>query len=142
MKLGIKPLTEQQELAIQLSHNAIAGQDDPVILKELWDTLGDVNLPLVIAGQLVNPGDVVVADDDGVVIVARDEVRGVTAKSREREDKEVVSRAKLRRIFLPFCETVGSCEQFISQIRLVTVCGLGPRRDASEGIHSATLKST
>ena len=59
------------------------------------ESLGDVNLPLVIAGQLVNPGDVVVADDDGVVIVARDEVRGVTAKSREREDKEAASREKL-----------------------------------------------
>jgi 4-hydroxy-4-methyl-2-oxoglutarate aldolase len=59
------------------------------------ESLGDVNLPLVIAGQLVNPGDVVVADDDGVVIVARDEVRSVTAKSREREDKEATSREKL-----------------------------------------------
>ena len=59
------------------------------------ESLGDVNLPLVIAGQLVNPGDVVVADDDGVVIVARGEVRAVTAKSREREDKEAVSREKL-----------------------------------------------
>ena len=59
------------------------------------ESLGDVNLPLVIAGQLVNPGDVVVADDDGVVIVAHDEVRSVTAKSREREDKEAASREKL-----------------------------------------------
>jgi 4-hydroxy-4-methyl-2-oxoglutarate aldolase len=59
------------------------------------ESLGDVNLPLVIAGQLVNPGDLVVADDDGVVIVARDEVRAVTGKSREREDKEAVSREKL-----------------------------------------------
>jgi 4-hydroxy-4-methyl-2-oxoglutarate aldolase len=61
------------------------------------ESLGDVNLPLVIAGQLVNPGDVVVADDDGVVIVARGEVRAVTVKSREREDKEAVSRDKLAR---------------------------------------------
>lgn len=61
------------------------------------ETLGDVNLPLVIAGQLVNPGDVVVADDDGVVIVARSEVRAVTDKSREREDKEAASREKLSR---------------------------------------------
>jgi 4-hydroxy-4-methyl-2-oxoglutarate aldolase len=52
------------------------------------ESLGDVNLPLVIAGQLVNPGDVVVADDDGAV-------RSVTAKSREREDKEATSREKL-----------------------------------------------
>ena len=59
------------------------------------ESLGDVNLPLVIAGQLVNPGDVVVADDDGVVIVARNEVRTVTGKSREREDKEALSREKL-----------------------------------------------
>jgi 4-hydroxy-4-methyl-2-oxoglutarate aldolase len=59
------------------------------------ESLGDVNLPLVIAGQLVHPGDVVVADDDGVVIVAHDEVRSVTAKSREREDKEAASREKL-----------------------------------------------
>jgi 4-hydroxy-4-methyl-2-oxoglutarate aldolase len=61
------------------------------------ESLGDINLPLVIAGQLVHPGDIVVADDDGVVIVARGEVRAVTAKSREREDKEAVSRDKLTR---------------------------------------------
>jgi 4-hydroxy-4-methyl-2-oxoglutarate aldolase len=59
------------------------------------ETLGDVNLPLVIAGQIVNPGDVVVADDDGVVIVARSEVRAVTAKSREREEKEAKNRELL-----------------------------------------------
>lgn len=39
-------LTPQQELAIQLSHNAIAGEDDPVILKELWDSLADVDLKM------------------------------------------------------------------------------------------------
>jgi 4-hydroxy-4-methyl-2-oxoglutarate aldolase len=61
------------------------------------ESLGDVNLPLVVAGQLVNPGDVVVADDDGVVVVARGEVRAVTAKSREREAMEAVSRDKLSR---------------------------------------------
>jgi 4-hydroxy-4-methyl-2-oxoglutarate aldolase len=60
------------------------------------ETLGDVNLPLVIAGQLVNPGDVIVADDDGVVVVARAEVRSVTAKSHEREEKEAKNRKQLQ----------------------------------------------
>ena len=60
------------------------------------ETLGDVNLPLTIAGQLVHPGDVVVADDDGVVVVARGEVRSVTATSREREDKEAKNREQLQ----------------------------------------------
>jgi 4-hydroxy-4-methyl-2-oxoglutarate aldolase len=59
------------------------------------ESLGDVNLPLVIAGQLVHPGDVVVADDDGVVVVARNEVRDVAVKSRAREEKEAASRARL-----------------------------------------------
>ena len=43
----------------------------------------------------MNPGDVIVADDDGVVVVARGEVRAVTAKSREREAKEAKNRARL-----------------------------------------------
>jgi 4-hydroxy-4-methyl-2-oxoglutarate aldolase len=59
------------------------------------ETLGDVNLPLVIAGQIVHPGDAVVADDDGVVIVRRNEVRDVTVKSRAREEKEAGSRKRL-----------------------------------------------
>jgi 4-hydroxy-4-methyl-2-oxoglutarate aldolase len=60
------------------------------------ESLGDVNLPLAIAGQLVNPGDVIVADDDGVVIVSRAEVKSVTAKSREREEKEANNRKQLQ----------------------------------------------
>lgn len=59
------------------------------------ETLGDVNLPLAIAGQIVTPGDVVVADDDGVVIVAREEVRAVIAASKARDQKEAGTRAQL-----------------------------------------------
>lgn len=39
-----KDLTQQEEIAIQLSHNSIAGQDDQVILKQLWEEIKDVNL--------------------------------------------------------------------------------------------------
>ncbi len=61
------------------------------------ETLGDVNVGLVCAGQHVAPGDVVVADDDGVVVVARLQAAEVLAASRAREDKEALSRARYAR---------------------------------------------
>src|SRR6187549_3916095 len=58
-------------------------------------TLGAVNVPVVCAGVNVIPGDAVVADDDGVVVIARVDVSDVVAKAEKRFADEDSKRAKL-----------------------------------------------
>ncbi len=60
-------------------------------------TLGSVNVPVVCAGVHVKPGDVVVADDDGVVIVTRAEAAKVANAGEERVKKEASIRVRLQK---------------------------------------------
>jgi 4-hydroxy-4-methyl-2-oxoglutarate aldolase len=58
---------------------------------------GELNKPIVIAGQLVNPGDIIVADNDGVVAVPAAELDAAIAKAREIQTREAGIMARLKK---------------------------------------------
>ena len=58
-------------------------------------TPGSVNIPIIAAGQAINPGDVIVADDDGVCVVPRADAAAALAASEQRLAKEAATRQRL-----------------------------------------------
>jgi 4-hydroxy-4-methyl-2-oxoglutarate aldolase len=56
---------------------------------------GSVNVAVVLGGQVIEPGDVVCADDDGVVVVPRSEAAGAVALAQARTDRETATRERL-----------------------------------------------
>ncbi|MER6205457.1 4-carboxy-4-hydroxy-2-oxoadipate aldolase/oxaloacetate decarboxylase [Streptomyces sp. NPDC001642] len=87
LNTGIRDTQELRDMGFAAWSRAVSSQGT------VKATGGSVNVPIAIDGQVVRPGDVIVADDDGVVVVPREKARETARRSEAREAKEAATRA-------------------------------------------------